>query len=133
MRKSVDVGTPPLATHLLPNPQKYLTPVGKFLRRTSLDELPQLINIIRGEMSVVGPRPALYNQYDLIELRTKAGVDILIPGFTGWAQINGRDELSIPVKVEFDEYYLKHQNILLDFKIIYRTVSKVAKGEGVKH
>ncbi len=84
-------------------------------------------------MSIVGPGPALYNQYDLIELRTKAKVHRLVPGFTGWAQINGRDELSIPVKVEFDEYYLKHQNILLNFKIIYRTVSRVAKGEGVKH
>jgi O-antigen biosynthesis protein WbqP len=101
--RTMNVGTPPLATHLLPNPEKYLTPVGRFLRKTSLDELPQLINIIRGEMSVVGPRPALYNQYDLIELRTKAEVHRMVPGFTGWAQINGRDELSIPIKVEFDE------------------------------
>ncbi|MBU4445805.1 sugar transferase [bacterium] len=131
--RTMKVGTPPLATHLLTNPEKYVTPVGRFLRKTSLDELPQLFNIIWGEMSVVGPRPALYNQYDLIELRTENGVHSLVPGFTGWAQINGRDELSIPAKVEFDEYYLKHQNILLDFKIIYRTVSKVAKAEGVKH
>lgn len=127
------VGTPPLATHLLTNPEKYVTPVGRFLRKTSLDELPQLFNIIWGEMSVVGPRPALYNQYDLIELRTEKGVHSLVPGFTGWAQINGRDELTIPVKVEFDEYYLKHQNILLDLTIVYRTVSKVVKAEGIKH
>jgi len=131
--RTMIVGTPPLATHLLTNPEKYLTPIGRFLRKTSLDELPQLFNIIRGEMSVVGPRPALYNQYDLIELRTKAEVHNLVPGFTGWAQINGRDELSIPVKVEFDEYYLKHQNILLDLKIVYRTIYKVVKAEGIKH
>ena len=127
------VGTPHLATHLLPNPEKYLTPVGKFLRKTSFDELPQLINIIRGEMSVVGPRPALYNQYDLIELRTKKRIHELVPGFTGWAQINGRDELSIPLKVDFEEYYLKHQCFLLDLRIIWRTVHKVAKAEGVDH
>ncbi|MFZ3059434.1 MAG: sugar transferase [Candidatus Methanoperedens sp.] len=131
--RTMIVGTPPVATHLLINPEKYLTPTGRFLRKTSLDELPQLFNIIRGKMSVVGPRPALYNQNDLIELRTKKGIHKLIPGFTGWAQINGRDGLSIPEKVDFDEYYLKHQCFLLDLKIIWKTIFKVIKAEGVKH
>ncbi|VVB88632.1 Bacterial sugar transferase [uncultured archaeon] len=131
--RTMIVGTPPVATHLLTDPDRYLTPIGGFLRKTSLDELPQLFNIIRGDMSFVGPRPALYNQYDLIELRTKKDVHRLIPGLTGWAQINGRDELCIPVKVDFDEYYLKHQCILLDLKILCKTISKVVKAEGVKH
>lgn len=131
--RSMVVNTPAVATHLLTNPDQFVTPVGRLLRKTSLDELPQLYNILKGDMSFVGPRPALYNQYDLIELRSKKGIHKLVPGLTGWAQINGRDELSIPVKVEFDEYYLKHQCILLDLKILCRTVSKVVKAEGVKH
>ncbi len=126
-------GTPAVATHLLTDPDRFVTPVGHLLRKTSLDELPQLYNILKGDMSFVGPRPALYNQYDLIELRTKKGIHRLTPGLTGWAQINGRDELSIPVKVDFDEYYLNHQCILLDLKILCSTISKVVKGEGVKH
>lgn len=131
--RTMIIGTPPVATHLLTDPDRYLTPIGGFLRKTSLDELPQLYNILKGDMSVVGPRPALYNQDDLIELRTKKGIHKLIPGFTGWAQINGRDGLSIPEKVDFDEYYLKHQCFLLDLKIIWKTIFKVIKAEGVKH
>lgn len=131
--RSMKIGTPPVATHLLKDPYRFLTPVGRFLRKRTLDELPQLFNIIRGDMSFVGPRPALYNQYDLIELRTKKGIHRLTPGLTGWAQINGRDELSIPVKVDFDEYYLKHQCFLLDLKILWNTIYKVVKAEGVKH
>ena len=131
--RSMMVGTPAVATHLLTDPDHFVTPVGRLLRKTSLDELPQLFNILRGDMSFVGPRPALYNQYDLIELRTKKDVHRLIPGLTGWAQINGRDELYIPVKVDFDEYYLKHQCILLDLTILCKTVFKVIKSEGIKH
>jgi len=131
--RSMKIGTPPIATHLLTDPYRYLTPIGRFLRKTSLDELPQLFNIIRGDMSVVGPRPALYNQDDLIELRTKKGIHELIPGLTGWAQINGRDELSIPVKVDFDEYYLKYQCLYLDLMIIWKTIYNVVKAEGVDH
>lgn len=123
--------TPAVATHLLGNPDHYLTPVGKILRKFSLDELPQLISILKGDMSIVGPRPALYNQDDLIALRTQKGVHLLTPGLTGWAQINGRDELSIPVKVAFDEYYLKNRSFLLDLRIICRTIFKVVKSEGV--
>jgi O-antigen biosynthesis protein WbqP len=125
--------TPALATHLLRNADAYITPIGGFLRRLSLDELPQLYNIIRGDMVFVGPRPALFNQYDLMELRTRKNVHTLIPGVTGWAQINGRDRLSIPVKVEFDEYYLKNRSLLLDLKILLITLRKVIKREGVSH
>lgn len=125
--------TPPLATHLLGDPDRYLTPVGKFLRKSSLDELPQLISILTGDMSFVGPRPALFNQDDLISLRTQKGLHVLTPGLTGWAQINGRDELPIPVKVGFDEYYLNNRSFLLDLKIIVLTIFKVIKSEGVKH
>ena len=131
--RTMRIDTPAVATHLLTNPDQYLTPIGKFLRRSSLDELPQLISILKGDMSFVGSRPALFNQDDLIELRTKKGIHILTPRLTGWAQINGRDELPIPVKVEFDEYYLKHSSFLFDFKIILLTALKVVRREGVTH
>jgi O-antigen biosynthesis protein WbqP len=127
------VDTPTVATHLLSDPDSFLTPIGKFLRKTSLDELPQLWSILKGDMSIVGPRPALYNQDDLIALRTQKGVHVLTPGLTGPAQINGRDELPIPVKVEFDEYYHKHRSFLFDLNIIFKTVVKVIKREGVSH
>jgi len=125
--------TPAVATHLLSNPDMYLTPIGKFLRKSSLDELPQLISILKGDMSFVGPRPALFNQDDLVALRTQKGIHVLTPGLTGWAQINGRDELPIPVKVEFDGYYLKQRSFLLDVKILFMTFFKVLRREGVKH
>jgi O-antigen biosynthesis protein WbqP len=125
--------TPAVATHLLKNPSAYLTPVGSFLRIFSLDELPQLWSILKGDMSFVGPRPALYNQDDLIELRTRKNIHTLIPGITGWAQVNGRDELPIPIKVDFDEYYLKNRSFFLDLKILWMTVVKVLKTEGVQH
>jgi O-antigen biosynthesis protein WbqP len=125
--------TPAVATHLLNDAQRYLTPVGYFLRNFSLDELPQLLNIISGEMTFVGPRPALFNQDDLVELRTKKKVHTLVPGITGWAQVNGRDELPIPVKVDFDEYYLKNKSSFLDTKIIILTVFKSLKREGIAH
>src|SRR3990170_8425698 len=127
------VDTPAVATHQLSNPDQFLTPIGKFLRKSSLDELPQLLSILKGDMSFVGPRPALFNQDDLVELRTQKGVHALTPGLAGWAQINGRDELPIPVKVEFDEYYLKHRSFLFDLKIILLTALKVVRREGVKH
>jgi len=127
------IDTPAVATHLLTDPDRFLTPIGKFLRKSSLDELPQLLSILRGDMSFVGPRPALFNQDDLIELRTQKGVHTLTPGLTGWAQINGRDELPIPVKVEFDEYYLKNRSLALDLRIIFLTALKVVKSEGVTH
>lgn len=131
--RTMRTDTPTVATHLLDDPECWLTPVGKFLRRSSLDELPQLYSIISGNMSIVGPRPALFNQEDLIELRTQKGVHALTPGLTGWAQINGRDELPIPVKVEFDEYYLKNQSFTLDIRIVLLTVIKVVKREDVTH
>jgi O-antigen biosynthesis protein WbqP len=131
--RTMRTNTPAVATHLLADPDQYLTSIGKFLRKSSLDELPQLLSILKGEMSFVGPRPALFNQDDLVDLRTKKGIHILTPGLTGWAQINGRDELPIPVKVGFDEYYLKHRSFLLDVKILIMTILKVARGEGVKH
>ena len=127
------VGTPTVATHLLADPDGWLTPIGSFLRRTSLDELPQLLNILSGNMSFVGPRPALFNQYDLIGARTEAGVHLLVPGLTGWAQINGRDEISIQVKVAFDTYYLQHQSFMFDIKILWLTVLKVVVQDGVLH
>ena len=127
------VDTPAVATHLLSNPDQFLTPLGKFLRKSSLDELPQLLSILRGDMSFVGPRPALYNQHDLIELRTRKGIHRLTPGLTGWAQVNGRDELPIPEKVDFDEYYLKNRSLALDLHIILLTALKVVKREGVTH
>lgn len=131
--RSMRIDTPQLATHLMTDPAAYLTPVGAFFRKTSLDELPQLINVLKGEMSLVGPRPALFNQDDLIQLRTEKGIHALTPGVTGWAQINGRDELPIPVKVEYDAYYLEHRSFLLDIKIIILTILKTIRSDGVHH
>ena len=127
------IDTPAVATHLMKNPDAYLTSMGSFLRKFSLDELPQLYSILKGDISFVGPRPALYNQDDLIELRTGKGVHKVIPGITGWAQVNGRDELPIPIKVEFDEYYLKNRSFSFDLKILWMTFIKVVKREGVIH
>lgn len=129
--RSMRTDTPDVPTHLLDDPEIFITKVGKFLRKTSLDELPQFINIIKGEMLFIGPRPALYNQYDLRDLRTEKGVQTLIPGVTGWAQVNGRDELEIPDKVEFDRQYLQYRSVLFDMKIFIMTVIKVFKKEGV--
>jgi len=131
--RTMKIDTPQVATHLMTNPNQYLTPIGKFLRKTSLDELPQLFNILKGDMSFVGPRPALFNQDDLVALRTEKGIDSLVPGLTGWAQINGRDELPIPIKVGFDEYYYKNKSFLLDLKILFLTFVKVIRSEGVEH
>lgn len=131
--RSMRVGTPAVATHLLSDPDVYLTPIGSFLRKTSLDELPQLWSILVGDMSFVGPRPALFNQNDLIELRTNFGVHELIPGLTGWAQVNGRDELPIPEKVRLDAYYLKHRSMVFDLKVIWLTFIKVLSRDGVSH
>lgn len=125
--------TPQVASHLMADPRKYLTPVGSFLRKTSLDELPQLFNILKGDMSFVGPRPALFNQDDLIQLRTSKGVHEMLPGVTGWAQTHGRDDLSISDKVALDEYYLKNSGIILDFKIICLTILKVLSCKNVLH
>ena len=127
------IGAPDIATHLLENPIKYLTPFGRFLRRFSLDEFPQLWSVLRGDMTFVGPRPALYNQDDLIELRTRNGLHALIPGITGWAQVNGRDNLTVYQKVEYDEFYMKNKSFFLDLKILYITFFKVIKSDGVKH
>jgi len=131
--RTMRVDTPAVATHLLPDPEQFLTPVGSFLRKSSLDELPQLLSIIKGDMSFVGPRPALFNQDDLITLRTQYGVDKLVPGLTGWAQINGRDELPIPDKVKLDVDYMKNQSLRLDFKILLLTFLKVLRRDGVQH
>lgn len=131
--RTMHVGTPALASHLLKDAQIHLTPLGHFLRKTSLDELPQLWNILTGDMSFVGPRPALFNQFDLIELRTRDGVHELSPGLTGWAQVNGRDELLIPQKVELDVQYMKRQSIFLDCRILWLTLIKVIHGHGVSH
>ncbi len=125
--------TPAVPTHLLNEPGRYLTPIGSFLRRTSLDELPQLWSIIKGDMSFVGPRPALFNQDDLVALRTAQGVDKLVPGLTGWAQVNGRDELPIPEKVKFDEEYLQRQSFGFDLYILWLTFLKVMRSDGVTH
>jgi O-antigen biosynthesis protein WbqP len=125
--------TPAIATHLLENPDAYLSPVGGLLRRSSLDELPQLWSVLKGDMSFVGPRPALFNQKDLIKLRNEHGVDKLLPGITGWAQINGRDELSIPDKVKLDKEYLKNQSFWLDIKILWKTFLKVIQRDDVSH
>ncbi len=127
------IDTPAVATHLLQDPKAVLTPVGSFLRTTSLDELPQLFNILKGQMSLVGPRPALFNQEDLILLRTQEGVHNLVPGLTGWAQVNGRDELSTPEKVKLDKEYLINRSFFFDLKIIYLTLIKVLYREGVSH
>ena len=131
--RTMRIDTPVVATHLLTNPDQYLTPVGGFLRRTSLDELPQLWCILNGDMSVVGPRPALFNQQNLIELRTEQGVHTIRPGLTGWAQINGRDELPIPEKVRLDADYLRKQSLVFDIKVMVLTFIKVARREGVTH
>lgn len=131
--RTMRIGTPPLATHLLSDANAYLTPIGRLLRRTSLDELPQFWSILRGEMSFVGPRPALFNQDDLIALRTERGVHELIPGLTGWAQINGRDDLSIPVKVELDAEYLRRRSLLTDMRILGLTAVRAVRGDGVAH
>jgi O-antigen biosynthesis protein WbqP len=131
--RSMLVGTPAVATHLLDNPDSYLSPIGRFLRHSSLDELPQLFSVLKGDMSFVGPRPALFNQDDLIALRTEKGVDKLLPGITGWAQVNGRDELSIPDKVALDVEYLNHQSFWFDMKILWMTFLKVVKRDGVSH
>ena len=124
---------PVIATHLLDNPDSYLSPIGRFLRRSSLDELPQLFSVLKGDMSFVGPRPALFNQDDLITLRTEKGVDKLLPGITGWAQVNGRDDLSIPDKVALDAEYLNRQSFWFDMKLLWMTFLKVMKREGVSH
>ncbi len=131
--RSMRIDTPVVATHLLARPEDWLTPIGGFLRRSSLDELPQLWSILRGDMSFVGPRPALFNQDDLIALRTARGVHALVPGLTGWAQINGRDELPIPAKVQLDAYYLQHRSLRFDLAILLRTAMKVVRGDGVSH
>ena len=131
--RSMRTDAPVVATHLMADPKQYLTPIGSFLRKSSLDELPQLWNILIGDMSFVGPRPALYNQTDLVELRTSIGVSALTPGLTGWAQINGRDELPIPVKVEFDAEYLKCKSMRFDFYILWMTFLKVVRRDGVSH
>lgn len=131
--RSMRLGTPAVATHLLSDPAAHLTPIGSFLRRSSLDELPQVWSILVGDMSFVGPRPALFNQDDLIALRTKAGVHELQPGLTGWAQINGRDELPIPQKVALDAEYLRQQSFWFDLRIIWLTALKVVKSDGVSH
>jgi len=131
--RSMQVGTPSVATHLLSNPNGYLTPIGSFLRRSSLDELPQLWSIIKGDMSLVGPRPALFNQSDLIALRSQHGVHELVPGLTGWAQINGRDELPIPQKVALDIEYLRRRSFMFDLQIIFKTAVKVLSRESVSH
>lgn len=131
--RTMRTDTPAVATHLLGNPDQYLTPIGSFLRKSSLDELPQLWSILKGDMSLVGPRPALFNQHDLIALRTEKKVHLMVPGLTGWAQINGRDELPIPDKVALDAYYLAHKTFWLDLRILVLTVFKVIKRDGVSH
>ena len=131
--RSMRVDTPAVATHLLDNPAQFLTPIGSFLRKSSLDELPQLWNILKGDMSFVGPRPALFNQYDLIALRTNYGVHQLTPGLTGWAQVNGRDELPIPQKVKLDVEYLQNQSLLFDMKILFMTILKVLRRDDIQH
>ena len=131
--RTMKIDTPVVATHLLTSPDKYLTSMGRILRKFSLDELPQLFSVLRGEMSFVGPRPALYNQEDLIGMRTDKGIHELVPGITGWAQVNGRDDLPIDQKVKLDEFYLHHRSFLLDVKTIYLTVFSVAAGKGIQH
>ena len=131
--RSMLIDTPAVATHLLDNPDVYLSPIGGFLRRFSLDELPQLLSVLKGDMSFVGPRPALYNQDDLITLRTEKGVDKLLPGITGWAQVNGRDDILIPDKVDLDVEYFHRQSFWFDLKILWLTFLKVVKRDGVSH
>jgi O-antigen biosynthesis protein WbqP len=131
--RTMRLDTPAIATHLMVNPDVHLSPIGSFLRQTSLDELPQLWSILRGDMSFVGPRPALFNQNDLITLRTEMGVDKLVPGLTGWAQVNGRDELSIPEKVALDSVYLERQSFWFDMKILWMTVFNVLVRDDISH
>lgn len=131
--RSMRADTPAVATHLLENPEAWLTPIGSFLRTSSLDELPQLWSILKGDMSFVGPRPALFNQTDLIALRTQRGVHGLVPGLTGWAQVNGRDELPIPDKVRLDTEYLRSRSFLMDIRILWLTVAKVLWRDGITH
>lgn len=131
--RSMRIGTPAVATHLLADPDVYLTPIGSFLRKSSLDELPQLWSILVGDMSFVGPRPALFNQEDLIALRTECGVHELMPGLTGWAQVNGRDELPIPMKVELDKEYLLRRSFMFDLRVLWLTAVKVLRRDGVSH
>lgn len=131
--RTMKIDTPQLATHLLPSPDRYLTVIGGFLRKTSLDELPQLYSILKGDMSIVGPRPALFNQYDLVDLRTKAGVHTLKPGLTGWAQVCGRDNLSIEEKVRYDREYMKNISMQLDARIVLLTVKKVVQKKDIQH
>ena len=131
--RTMRIDTPELATHLLANPAQWLTPIGSFLRKSSLDELPQLLSVLRGDMSLVGPRPALHNQADLIAARRAVQVDRLRPGITGWAQVNGRDELPIPAKVAYDEQYLRQQSLLFDLRILLMTIVNVAAKRGVAH
>ena len=131
--RTMRLGTPAVATHLLANPDAFLTPIGSFLRKSSLDELPQLWSILVGDMSFVGPRPALFNQHDLVALRAQYGVDALMPGLTGWAQVNGRDELPIPNKVKLDVEYLQRQSLVFDLRILWMTLVKVLRRDGVSH
>lgn len=131
--RTMRIDTPAVATHLLGDPDRFLTPVGSFLRKSSLDELPQLWSILKGDMSFVGPRPALFNQHDLVALRTRFQVDELLPGLTGWAQVNGRDDLAIPDKVKLDAEYLAKRSWIFDLKILFLTFIKVVRREGVTH
>ena len=131
--RTMRLDTPEIATHLMSDPDLYLTSFGSFLRKFSLDELPQLWSILKGDMSFIGPRPALYNQDDLVDLRTKKGIHRLVPGVTGWAQVNGRDDIPIPLKVEYDEYYMNNKSIILDLKIVWMTVVNVLRKRGIKH
>jgi len=131
--RTMEINTPSVASHLLDNPDAYLSSIGGFLRATSLDELPQLFSVLKGDMSFVGPRPALYNQDDLIALRVEKGIDKLMPGITGWAQVNGRDELTIHDKVTLDEEYMTNKSFMLDLKILFVTFLKVVKKDGVSH
>ena len=131
--RTMKIDTPQVATHLMPNPEKFLSPIGGFLRQTSLDELPQLLSILKGNMSFVGPRPALYNQEDLITLRSENGLDKLLPGLTGWAQVNGRDELSIPEKVMLEVEYMQKKSFWFDLKILWLTFLEVIQGKHVSH
>ena len=131
--RTMQINTPVMATHKMTNPNEFLTPIGGFLRRNSLDELPQLFSILMGDMSFVGPRPALYNQYDLIALRAEYGVEAIVPGLTGWAQINGRDDLPIPEKVALDVEYMERQSFLFDLRILWMTFLKVIKRDGISH
>jgi len=131
--RSMRIDTPEVATHLISNPEEFISPIGRFLRQTSLDELPQLFSILKGDMSFVGPRPALFNQDDLIALRSENGLDKLIPGLTGWAQVNGRDELSIPEKVAFEVEYMQKKSFWFDLKILWMTFLKVINNQGVSH